>query len=491
MLKHLPNPVSIILEEEKISTLDSNIDFAFPILALLAQEESRKKSEAILGSLRKRYEMGLYIKVDILGFDRAGINQLVINNEESKTLQLIFTMFLAGYKPESIAEMLNMLSRKKHTHKYVDGSGVKGGLVNWNKNSVMNVLKNEKCCGDVDARKTVTLDFLTHKSIPNNDYEARFYAHDQHDAIINPLDYYLAQRLIVANRYGWKHGIQKMTILNNGFVSTVPNWYGFTAEDYNRACLRSYGINETELEEIENRIIKIDKEKAQQKVIEEDVDLPEMIEVDSYDYETFPEENVFEKKENEYSGESFAKHVKELRYQLTKENNTTVLEICRAEFFSLTDKACVTLDHHGMLFNKFSFKRLNESEATPITNIKILYNPLEQVLVVRKSRESNPSTLNWATKKNGNYNMKRCSSKGLSNSVYKNMCWNTSYKYRIVGRAFEYKGETMLMFFLDSSIEIVPAKVYQQKEKASSSSKKRKNEFQDGALSDDIILPDI
>ena len=506
-LRELPHPVGIIFEEEKLFTLDSRADFMLQMLAILAQEESHKKSEAITWSIRKRYELGLFMKFDVLGYRRETTNKLKINPEEAPTLQLIFTMYLAGCNPTMIAEVLNMLKLKKHSHEYVDGKRFREGKVDWTKSSVINVLKNEKCCGDVEAQKTVTPSFLDHKSVPNTGQAPSYHAVNQHDAVVDPADYYLAQRLMFANRRGWKHGIQEMKIYDSGCllggVSTVPNWYGFTAEDYNRACLRAYGTEEQRLQEIEKQIMKDNEEfeendKEENSIVDTDTDnkvcdFPEMLAVDSDDYESFPEENVSETTEDTHPSESFAKHVKTLREELkkTRIENAPNIETCRAEFFPLTEKVCITFDHLGSTFNKFSFNRLNEGSDSVITDVEMIYNPVEQALIVRKAQGSTPKTVNWVKGKNNKYDMKRCCTKGLSSSIYQNMKWNPSYKYRIVGRAFEYSGETMLIFFLDSFTEIVPAKVFKQEEKKEATQRKRKRKFEDGALDDDIVLPEL
>ena len=494
--RHFPKPVGIFFESENIYTLDTSKDFTLQILALVAQEESRKKSIAVTAAQRQRYTEGIFIIPDLLGYDKIGVNEIAVNPEEADTVQLIFTMYLAGCNFETIAGVLNMLGRKKHSHIYKDGR-VKKGEVNWNKQSVMNVLLNEKRCGHVDAQKTITLNFLNHNAVKNVNKKApRYYETDHHQAIVRPYFYFLAQRMLAANRGGWKYGLQKMKIYETGFlaggVSTIPNWYGFTAEDYNRACLRASGKTEEELEGIEKSIVeKINeaKEKITNPVSEPA--FPSMIEIDSDDYEKYPKQEIKEKTEQQENDpmESFGKHIKILREERKVDTNKEFpdIETCRAEFFSLTEKVCVTFDHLGTAFNKFSFTRLNEGEAETITNVELVYNPLEQIVILRKAKKAAPSTITWAKEKNGKYEMKRCCTKGLSGSIYKNMNWNTSYKYRIVGRAFEHQGETMLIFFLDSCTKIVPAKVCDEEKKTPE--KKTKRKFKDGDLTKEISLP--
>ena len=50
--RHLPRPVGILFETEHIYTLDTSRDFTLQILALVAQEESRKKSYSVTSAQR-------------------------------------------------------------------------------------------------------------------------------------------------------------------------------------------------------------------------------------------------------------------------------------------------------------------------------------------------------------------------------------------------------------------------------------------------------
>ena len=120
-LRNLPNPVGIFFESENLYTLDKSTDFTLQVLSLVAQEESHKKSEAMLASYYMRFSQGQYIVPDLLGYRKAGKNEIAIDVEEAKTVQLIFMMFMAGYSPKTIAEVLTRLERKTHTHVTKDG----------------------------------------------------------------------------------------------------------------------------------------------------------------------------------------------------------------------------------------------------------------------------------------------------------------------------------------------------------------------------------
>lgn len=497
MLRSLPKPVGILFETENMFTLDRNVDFTLQILSLLAQEESHKRSEAVTAAQRQRYEQGNFIIQDLLGYDKIGVNKITINEEEAETVRLIFMMYMVGFSQDTIAEVLVMLGRKKHTHIYVDGR-VKEGLADWDGNSVLNVLKNERCCGDVRAQKTVTPNYLDHKAVKNINQAPQYYAVDQHQAIVDPQDFYITQKMMAANRGGWKHGIQELGLYEDGIlsgsVSSVPNWLGFTAEDYYRASLRAYGMDESTLNEIDARIRDINQE--QQEEVSAAEELPAMVEINSDDYELFPdrEEADDDSHIEEQASESFGMWVRALReknsMKVDKEsfgqNDYSNFEIARAELFSTREKVCFTIDRSGISFNKCAFNRMNE-----IMQVELAFNPVEQMIIIRRAEEATPKTLNWAKASNDVYTMKRCGCKGVATAIFDDMGWNPDYKYRVIGRTVEYNGETMLVFFLDNAVSIVPAKPYAEQNVEKKEKKKAKKESTDSFLPYGIVLPKL
>ena len=510
-LRSLPNPVGIFFETENLYTLDKSADFTLQVLSLVAQEESHKKSEAMLASYFMRFSQGQYMVPDLLGYDKAGKNEICINIEEAKTVQLVFMMYLAGYSTKTIATTLTKLGRKTHVHTTKAGE-VKGGVVKWTADSVMNILKNERRCGDVLAQKTYTENYLTHKSKRNIDTLPKFYAKDQHPGIVNPEDFLLTQRLIAANRGGWSGKLPDMRIYCDGalrgFVSVVPKWRGYSSEDYNRAALRAYGVEEAELARMGGAV---DVERGQQimgmagQPAAEAQDFQYRYSIDSDDYNLYPDTpDVEEEDIEEEQLEVFAERVRKLQGELAEQNtgkavygnyDLTNCEKIRAELFSLRDKVCFTLDRNGITFNAMSRKRLNTGDAE-IDRIEISYNPIMQMIVVRRAEETENS-LQWTveSKENGLL-MKRCGCRGFANALYDNMGWNLDYKYRVVGSIMEIDGEPILVFCLDDPIRIVPT--FQNEEQSDRNTSARKNTrrqtkvlLEAGFAPEDFSLPSV
>lgn len=477
-LRKLPKPVGIFFENENMFTLDRTVDFTLQVLSLVAQEESHKKSEAMLGSYRARFNDGQFMKPDLLGYDRSDVNELSINEEEARTVRLIFMMYLGGVNLEGIAEVLTMLGRKTHTHTYKDGR-VKEGEVRWTAASVKNIMENERRAGMVIAQKTYTLDYLTHETRRNDNVKEKFFAIDQHDAIIHPADFELAQQMLRANQKGWKEGLQELRVYQEGsmkgFVSSVPNWLGFGAEDYNRASLRGYGVEEERLEELGARLYCANLPGGDENLAshEEKRSFHHQTLLDSDDYEAFPEEDVpKEVVEQIEAEESFANWVEEYRKAMKTKTtqkrrgyDLSDCEVVRPHMMSLRDKACVTIDRLGMSFNKGSFNLLQKDETVELGEIEAYYNPVERLLLVRPIADSSVRTMNWIKKlEDGRINMKRCSCKGLSGSIFKNMGWDEESRYRLVGSCLEFGGESVLVFGLESPVMLVSYKVEDKKD---------------------------
>ena len=464
-LRNLPHPVGILFESENMYTLGENMDFTLQILSLVAQEESHKKSEAMNASYKQRFEQGMYMKPDLLGYDRAGVNELVINPEEEKTVRLIFMMYLASVPPATIAEVLTMLERKTHVHKYKDGR-TKGGEVKWTAESVKNIMKNERRCGHVLAQKTYTEDYLTHRSVRNDNKLPQYYAIDQHDPIVSPADFLIAQKLMHANHAGWKYGVPTLEIYRKGFLSgfvkTVPNWEGFTSEDYNRACLSACGMSERQLDEIERRI----QEHEQQVLLRMQEDLKKQVSWDD-DFTLFADE---EQKEDETvipeeTVVNYYTQVKAMRKRAATVDMRSICsydlracELARAQLFSLAEKAYFTMDRKSVVFNKNCLRQLCEDTKY----IEVSYDPVEKLMIITPAEEDSATTLRWITEKNGYVSMRKCGCRGITKAAYDNMGWVEEYKYRIVGNRIDINGMPALVFYMADPIIIVPVKAAEE-----------------------------
>ena len=156
-LKAANPPIGVFFETENIFTLDEKSEMALSFIATLAQEESHTKSEIMNASIEMRFKKGIFLTPVLLGYDHDENGNLIINEEEAKTVRLIFFSYIYGYSTQQIADALTeleMLTKKKNQF--------------WSAGTVQQILTNERYCGDVLARKTFTPNYLDHKSKKNN-----------------------------------------------------------------------------------------------------------------------------------------------------------------------------------------------------------------------------------------------------------------------------------------------------------------------------------
>ena len=226
-------PIGVFFETENIYTLDSNSEMSLSFISTLAQEESHNKSEIMNASIEMRFRRGIFLTPPLLGYDLDKEGHLVINEEEAKTVRLIFFMYLYGYTCCQIADTLTKLGRR-----------TKKGNTHWSPGSILQQLQNERHCGDVLARKTWTPSYLNHKSKKNRQDRNQYRQREHHEAIVSRDDFIAVQRLISNAKYGHKGILPELHVITEGvfrgYVAVNPRWSGFKAEDYIKASESVY-----------------------------------------------------------------------------------------------------------------------------------------------------------------------------------------------------------------------------------------------------------
>ena len=232
-LGEMKPPVGVLFETEGIYTLDHRSEMQLSFMATTAQEESHNKSEIMNASIEMRFRRGIFLTPKLLGYDLDSDGNLVVNEEEAKTVRLIFFMYLYGYSTQQIADTLE---------KY--GRPTKKGRIEWSPNTVLGVLQNERHCGDVLARKTWTPNYLNHKSKKNRQDRNQYRQKNHHEAIISRDDFIAVQKMIANAKYGNKGILPELHVIATGalrgFVSVHPRWAGFSVKDYHKASESVY-----------------------------------------------------------------------------------------------------------------------------------------------------------------------------------------------------------------------------------------------------------
>ena len=93
----------------------------------------------------------------------------MIVEDEADVVRTIYSLYLEGYSSIQIADLLTK-----------SGIPTVKGKDTWSSGSVLNILRNEKYCGDALCQKTVTVDFFTHKSVKNKGQEKQYFVEGHH-----------------------------------------------------------------------------------------------------------------------------------------------------------------------------------------------------------------------------------------------------------------------------------------------------------------------
>lgn len=386
MLAELSNPVGVFFESECIFSLKDDSQMALSFQATMAQEESHIRSRSMETSLRMRLDGGLPLTPKLLGYSHDSDGNLVINPEEESTVRLIFYMYLYGYSTAEIAQILTEQGRKTYL-----------GNVTWTSSSIVQVLRNERHCGDVLTRKTFTPNYLTHKAKKNRGDRPQSLYRNHHEAIVSRDDFIAVQHLLNNAKYGNKSILPELRVIESGllrgFVTINPRWAGFKPEDYYRAI---------------------------EAILGEDLSQPasfngagsEMAEAVSIC------EGAFDMRGFEVT-----------RSELFDANGTNI--VIEGKKFKLST-ACV---------RAFGDKN----------SIELLVNPRTMQLAARSITTKDRSALVCSRKQDDRYIPRTMSGAAFLETLYDLFGWNPDFKYRIAGTLFQTADETAFIFQADDA----------------------------------------
>ena len=176
--------IEIYFEKENLWTLDSKGELLITIMSSLAQEESRSISENCTWGIRKRFEEGK-VKMSygsFLGYEKDDNGNIVINEREAIIVRYIYSRYLQGIAPNTIAKELEDKEVKNVR-----------GKVKWYGFSIKSMLQNEKYTGNAILQKTYSTDFLSQKRKVNNIEVPKYYVENSHPAIITKEQFELVQ----------------------------------------------------------------------------------------------------------------------------------------------------------------------------------------------------------------------------------------------------------------------------------------------------------
>ena len=373
-LKASDPPIGVFFETENIFTLDEKSEMALSFIATLAQEESHTKSEIMNASIEMRFKKGIFLTPVLLGYDHDENGNLIINEEEAKTVRLIFFSYIYGYSTQQIADALTeleMLTKKKNQF--------------WSSSTVLQILTNERYCGDVLARKTFTPNYLDHKSKKNNHDRNQYRHKNHHEAIISREDFFAVQKMIRNAKYGNKGYFPEMHVINTGilkgYVTVHPKWAGFSEDDYYMAS-----------DSINDGISCIPSKPVEIKVRKGDLDL---------------------------SG----------------------YELVRSEFLSPVGRMAVTVSCSCLTFNKACIEKM-----PTVHRVELWVNPNSHLFAVRKAPNGSRYSLEWSRKNSDHLYPRTIGGSAFLPTLYKLFGWRKDSNYRINGTAYRSGEETIIIF---------------------------------------------
>lgn len=374
------NRVGVFFESEGIFSLNEESSMPLSFLASMAQEESHIRSRSMEVSLSQRLNGGLPLTPKLLGYSHDTEGNLVINPDEAPTVKLIFYMYLYGYSSAQIAKTLEELGRKTYL-----------GNSKWTSSAVIQVLRNERHCGDVLTRKTWTPDYLDHKSVKNRGDRVQSLYQDNHEAIVSRDDYIAVQHLINNAKYGGKSILPELRVIDSGllkgFVTISPKWAGFKAVDYIQASMSVYTDESSFLEETEEGNITF------------------KVEAGDFDLRGF--------------------------------------EVTNAALFDVAKRPYVLFQNKKIKFSADCVRRFGKGNK-----VELLIHPGAQKFAVRRAPKDSRHFVQWSRPDDGKYYPKEIPCAAFGDTIFEIFDWTADYKYRFYGTYLENEGESIFMFDL-------------------------------------------
>ena len=376
MLAELPSPVGVFFESECIFSLKDDSQMALSFQATMAQEESHIRSRSMETSLRMRLDGGLPLTPKLLGYSHDADGNLVVNPDEAPTVKLIFYMYLYGYSTSDIAAALTELGRKTYL-----------GNVKWTSNSIVQVLRNERHCGDVLTRKTFTPNYLNHKARKNRGDRPQSLYRNHHEGIVSRDDFIAVQHLLNNSKYGNRSILPELRVIDSGllrgFVTINPRWAGFKPSDYYQASASIHPPDEQQA----------------------DASLPSSITLVPGDFDM------------------------------------RGFEIARSEFFDNYHRPYVLFQDKRIKFSTTCVRSLGKDN-----HVELLVNPVEMKFAVRTVAKSSRNAVVFSKLSDGKYQPRDIAGAAYVETLFQLFGWSPDLKYRIAGALFQTETESAYIF---------------------------------------------
>lgn len=384
-LAELKPPVGVFFESEAIFSLNDDSQMALSFVATMAEEESHTRSRSMETSLRMRLDHGIPLTPKLLGYMHDEDGNLIINPEEAPTVKLAFYMYLYGYSTQQIADTFNELQRKSYL-----------GNVKWTSSGIVQILRNERHCGDVITRKTFTPNYRDHKSVRNRGERPQSTYHKHHEGIVSRDDFIAVQRMLDNAKYRNKSFLPELRVIESGilkgFVVINPRWAGFKEQDYYEAAQSVYKPSNEQSNTLELP----------------PAEIPIPIEAGDFDLRGF--------------------------------------EITRSEFFDSNQRPSITFAEKKIKFSTDCVRKFGNNNY-----VELLINPIEKKFAVRTTTKENRQAVICSQLDARKYLPKTISASAFSDTIFSIFGWNPECKYRIIGSLYEEGNQIAYIFDTDNS----------------------------------------
>ena len=381
MLAELPNPVGVFFEGECIFSLKDDSQMALSFQATMAQEESHIRSRSMETSLRMRLDGGLPLTPKLLGYSHDTDGNLVVNPDEAPTVKLIFYMYLYGYSTGEIAAALTELGRKTYL-----------GNIKWTSNSVVQVLRNERHCGDVLTRKTFTPNYLNHKARKNRGDRPQSLYRNHHEGIVSRDDFIAVQHMLNNSKYGNRSILPELRVIDSGllkgFVIINPRWAGFKPADYYQASASIHSLDEQQ----------------------EETPLSPSITLAPGDFDM------------------------------------RGFEIARSEFFDNYHRPYVLFQDKRIKFSTTCVRSFGKDN-----HVELLVNPVEMKFAVHTAAKGSRNAVIFSKLTDGKYQPRDIAGAAYVETLFQLFDWNQDLKYRVAGALYQTESESAYIFDINDA----------------------------------------
>ena len=201
--------IGVYFEEQQIDTLKTDSELYLVIYAGFAQSESESISKNITWSVRKKFEEGtpVFMYKRFLGYKKGADGEPEVVPSEAAIVERIFNLYLAGETVDKISKMMQ-----------AENYDIPDKTISFSKGMIMNMLSNERYCGDAILQKSVTVDCIEKKRKKNTGEAPMYYVQNNHPAIIDRVTFNKVQEEL-ARRKTKTPGSAKSSITSTGKYS--------------------------------------------------------------------------------------------------------------------------------------------------------------------------------------------------------------------------------------------------------------------------------